>query len=286
MDTPEHGASETSGGNRYSHQYARPEKLYSDSKRFRFRMAQLFEVFCREKVKSTELGEKLEYELGVSVISHGGYAPYVNWERFFEHCELRDVLDTVTITYRFLKDERLSGALLGETKRFMKEECVGFTIDDSGGLHPIVDEAFEVNRQHLLEGLTGERFAAALDHCSVIDKAMLLSPIDGRQAIRSSFDLNENLFKTAFAGATHINSKTIEKHLKPAAMSYADTNGEVPHVIAKQVSGFENWVNSVHFFRHEAGRPEPMQPLEDTAILLVSQGYSYARWLLRVLHAG
>ena len=48
---------------------------------------------------------------------------------------------------------------------------------------------------------------------------------------------------------------------------------------AKLLESYKHWINAAHFYRHEEGGEEPSQPSEDLAILMVSQGLSFVRWL-------
>ncbi|WP_291733746.1 hypothetical protein [Leisingera sp. F5] len=53
-------------------------------------------------------------------------------------------------------------------------------------------------------------------------------------------------------------------------------------VSAKTLEGFKDWINAAHFYRHEQGVEEPNQPAEEVAVLLISQGLSYTRWLAQL----
>jgi hypothetical protein len=45
------------------------------------------------------------------------------------------------------------------------------------------------------------------------------------------------------------------------------------------VDAFRDWVDAAHFYRHEAGREAVAQPPLSLAILLISAGASFLRWL-------
>ena len=45
------------------------------------------------------------------------------------------------------------------------------------------------------------------------------------------------------------------------------------------IKSFGEWVEGCHSYRHGQDKPEPNQPPVDYAVLLVSQGLSFMRWL-------
>jgi hypothetical protein len=46
---------------------------------------------------------------------------------------------------------------------------------------------------------------------------------------------------------------------------------------AKLLSGLEDWINAAHFYRHERGASEVVEPPFALAVNLVSLGSSYLR---------
>jgi hypothetical protein len=48
----------------------------------------------------------------------------------------------------------------------------------------------------------------------------------------------------------------------------------------KQLASFKDWVDASHNYRHEQGSEEPVQPPIDLAVLAVSNGAAYIRWLV------
>ncbi len=50
----------------------------------------------------------------------------------------------------------------------------------------------------------------------------------------------------------------------------------------KQVASFKDWVDASHNYRHEQGSEEPVQPPIDLAILAISNGTSFLRWLIAI----
>jgi hypothetical protein len=272
-------------GQRFTQLYFQDTGLTKDSERMRRRFGSLYyQFFSSNGETAVNLGRHLERELGVGVVSSQiGY--YVDWVQFFTFVELRDVLDALTLTYvvapQFIGGQRRED-FWSNISRILEEERVGYQVDPAGGIHPKLDAAFEYASVSLVAGLEGVKFEAARKHLEDVENCLLETPIDGRRAIRSIFDVVENIVKQEFRGETHLNSKLITNRMRPRIDArYAD----FPHegqANGKIVEGFKTWVDAVHFYRHEAGKPEPTQPTEATAINLVSQGFSFARWLVEV----
>ncbi len=239
-----------------------------------------------------KLAKLVERECGIDIIAFGGSAYYANWDKLFRDGELRDILDTLTFAFREIPDEqkeprfRAVGrreAIRKEFAQILDEEMVGYFLDEKGIVHPRVDEAFESARRSLIDGLNDVKYAAAREHLNAVDQALLKNPSDGRQAIKSVFDVVENIYKQAFRGETHINARSLVNNLKPVVNRKFCGKEPEQRVALKIYSGFSNWVDTAHFYRHEPGQPEPSQPSDETTLAIVSQGYSHARWLLAMV---
>lgn len=278
--------SEAGLGRRFSHAYLAGETLSQDSKRMRRRIGTCFKTFFpHEHEMDVWLGKILEAELGIEVLEYA-YSHYVSWESFFSNAELRDVLDAITVTLGVAEKSIGSGgaqALHQSIERIISEERIGYWIDELGGLHPKVDVAFDAVRSDLIRSLSGAKYEAARAHLEQADKALLMDPIDGRAAIRCTFDVIENIFKQAFSGVTHVNNREIKDKLPPHFQKRHPSNQQDLRASLKIVDSFNSWVEAVHFFRHEAGKSEPTQPSNALAVMLVSHGFSFARWLAEVL---
>ncbi|UOA26433.1 hypothetical protein [Pseudosulfitobacter sp. DSM 107133] len=278
---------------RYSQLYEKGENLVRDSARMRLRLLKTLESYCHGYTEpAISLARLIERRCGIDIVVLGGSSFHANWDKLFRDGELRDIFDTLTLAFREMPDEKTEPrfkavgrreAIRKEFSQILDEEMVGYFLDEEGIVHPRVDEAFEGARRSLIDGLKDDKYAAARNYLDDVDRALLRNPTDGRQAIRSVFDVVENIYKQAFQKETHINARSLANNLKPiVGNKYCDDKLE-SQVAEKMFSGFCNWVDSVHFYRHEAGRPEPSQPSEETTLAIVSQGYSHARWLLAMV---
>lgn len=264
-------------GRRYSLLYLQPEHTIEDSKRLRVRLLRMFQGIVAEESK--DFGQAIERELGVEVVRTGPYATYLDWDRFAK-LEMRDYLDSITITRRFYSKKFGSANLpkvASEFNRVFLEERTTYFVDEQLGVHPLVDSSFRAILESAVRGLGGADFAAARAHLEKADIA-LMPQNDRRESVRAVFDALENVFKQTFTGVININTATIQGCLKPAVESMY-SEGVERRTALKQVDSLRDWVDGCHNYRHEPGQPEPTSPSEDLAVLLVSNGISFTRWI-------
>ena len=210
-----------------------------------------------------------------------------NWRTFTEQCELRDLLDTVTVAYRYLNkkagsgmyDSRSAARWLREIDRIFREEDVRYRVDERAGVHFSVDEEFERNRSATISSLAVPRYANVLDQFDGAYTQLAETPPDGKNAIRSVFAAAEGLFRLMFPDAARLGVKEIDKHLAPLVQKATAADVTAAGASAKFVLSFKEWVNSAHFYRHEPGKEEIAQPPLPLAINIVSTGASFVRWL-------
>jgi hypothetical protein len=108
-------------------------------------------------------------------------------------------------------------------------------------------------------------------------------PPDGRKAIRDVFGAAENLFKQTFA-QQRLSAHFINQHMKQAVAALP-WNPEALAAGDLTCDAFCKWVDAAHIYRHEIGRPDPHEPPLELAILLVSQGTGFVRWLVMIVRA-
>ncbi|MCX5578864.1 hypothetical protein [Kaistia terrae] len=263
-------------GRRFSLLYVTQDSAASDSERLRNRLSKRFELSVGER--SYEVGSFLERELGIELLRLGSDRYYLRWDDF-RKVELRDLLDSVTLIGRSVRaqNQHLGAIYFREVSRIFEEERTAYRLDEDFGVHPSIDPAYEANLESAVRGLSSLGFNAARDYLQKADDELLPSG-DTRQAIRSVFDAVENVFKQVFPKATSVNSKTIQNELRPhVERSHAD--GPEKRTALKNVEALTDWVDGCHNYRHEPGHQEPIPPQEGLAVLIVSQGIGYARWL-------
>lgn len=259
----------------FSRVYLERGTLQSDSKRFRARVGAEVSTTPFPHANTASL---ILRELGVKVGTIGHTRAIYKFETFINSAELRDVLDTITLIYRSITSanpERDREKFRRFVERVMREENLGYSLDEACGVRFYTDEEFERSRASVISGLSGSRFVAAREAFQDAHEALLIS--DTLSAVRRSFDAVENVFKLQFQvprlGASEIKSK-----LGPQLAALF--TGRVADAAGRLAVSFAEWTNAAHQFRHAPGEADPSPPPTDMAILMVSEAASYLRWLV------
>lgn len=250
-----------------------------DSVRFRNRLASFFSGHINE-TNEYKIGTLIERELGVDV-EVGGY--YLVSE-FLRKCELRDLLDSVTLIYFSLNSvglTNLSNGWRDFVKRVLYEENLGYRIDSECGVHYFVDEEFERSRVASLSCLSKDKFSAALAAFESTFKALDRSPSDTVSAIRSLFESVEIVYKLVFNsdGKSRLNSFAIQKEIKPAFQQRLLGNDVAIKAMDHFLDGFCDWTEAAHMYRHGQKIEEPQPPSMEFVVAFISQGASFIRLL-------
>lgn len=280
-------------GKRFTHVYSERGEPTSDSAKARFRVSKLVEKYFdggytgsynRAHDWSDALKDLLEREIGINFGANhysGGYGPY--WSKYFGGITVKELLDSITVACKsgFTNDRRLYDGFIADVGRVFQEENLAFEIDAEGGIHPLID--IEFSRQHnaVINALSDEKYSATLAFITPIDAHLTETPPDYSKAIRSVFDANENLFKLMFK-AQSLKAKTVSDNLEPCLQSLYSGKKTVTTASAKMVQSYKSWIDAAHNYRHAPGDTIPSQPTEEAAILMISQGLSYLRWLAQI----
>jgi hypothetical protein len=265
-------------GKKFSLHYMDRGALRADSSRFRLRIARAFDVV---HVDNVIFGTVIEAEVGAEVPRLGyGY----HYTLFFKEGALHDVLDTITVIFVALRNNGYEGRAhqwRDQLRRIIAEENLGYRLDDHGGVHLGVDDEFEHNRAATVKGLGGSRYEAARTAFDGAHNSLDQTPPDGRAAIRLTFDALEIVFRLALgAKVTRLGAAEIEKHLKPMAL--ARHSGQAHDALNLLLNSFADWVNAAHNYRHSTGVENHEAAPLDLAILLVSSGSCFLRWLVEL----
>lgn len=263
-------------GARFSQNYLKHHALLKDSLRARRR---LFSLFKRLRDNSTNYVTPLEEQTGVKVPSdYGGY----DWEAFFERGQLRDVLDSVTVFWQLFQRRRVNEHdWIGGTRQIFSEEGLNYSIDDKGGVHLLVDQEFQRERSATLAGLGSSRFVQALTSFEASHAALDCNPPQTREGVRHIFDAVENVFKVMMEGkATRLGDTEIEKQLGPKVR--AKYSGPDLNYANLMLGSFRQWTNASHQYRHANGEEQATLPPLELAVLAISTGAGFLRWLLEI----
>jgi hypothetical protein len=266
-------------GQRFTHVHVEPPSTRSDSARMRLRIYRLFKALSLEDAQY-KVYDLLERELGVEV-PVGGYG--ILYRRFFESVEINDVLDSITLIAKMLRQGNRLGRQAVEwqtgVERIFREESMQYVLDELGGVHLHVDTAFQRTINATIAGLGDSRFAGARDCFEQAIAALDSNPTSGKNAIRQVFGACEIVFKLLITKADKLTKDHVRRYLPTivgSSLTYDDT---ARRSLYKCVNSFEQWVDAAHFYRHEQGEHDPVEPPIDVAILTVSQGASWLRWL-------
>ncbi len=285
----------TPTGQRFSLTYLERGLPSNDSPRVRRRLTEKLSALIGERKEESAFGEVVVSETGAE-IGRDAYAHYrvVMW---VPNAPLRDLLDVVTLFYRWLSDKRRAEEFVMKRfgraplathnpqdwleffARFFKEENVGYRVDEKCGVHFHVDAEFEHSRiatlavlEHPLLGNARSSFEDAFRH---LDS----DPRDTKAAVRSMFEAAEVITKQLCPEAQNLNRRLVEGKLKERLHESRRGDATENKVFDLMFDGFGDWVDALHNYRHGQKADEPVTPGEELTVLALSTGASYVRLL-------
>ena len=189
-------------GKRFSHLYISRGMPQKDSSKARYRLGKLLEKnFPLLRAGSLSPGsinhtknvqKELEYEIGRQFATGvlGGIS--YSWGLYTEKITVSELLDTITIVFQYLEERGYKQEIkfATEANRIFSEENLAYTVDEAGGVHPLVDAAFDAANQSAIAALMGDRHAATVAMVDGIDACLLKDPADYIGAIRAVFGVN------------------------------------------------------------------------------------------------
>lgn len=265
-------------GQRFSHVYLERGKPTKDSPRMRRRLAAyLSELNIDVRIKSVE---SIHRELGVDVPAQVGY----NLRGFFDSAELKDVLDAITIIWRVFPYRRTQEIYQSFVQRVFEEENVGYRIDELGGVHYFVDEEFERNRVSVLSCLGESRYVAVAAEFESGIRRLDEDPPNTKDAVRSVFVALEILVKLMVDGekVARLGPAEVERYLKPLAGQAYNENRVASDSANQVLNALSDWINANQMYRHGQKVEEPAPPPLELAVVIVSTGASFLRWLVEL----
>lgn len=260
-------------GVRFSLNYGSRSEPMEDSERMRRRIYRLFTVGEFDDVVTADL-----IELGVGVAVPRWPSGSAKWEVFFQSCALKDFLDVITVVARGAKGRSQAKlqSWVGAVGTIFQEENVRYRVDDLGGVHFAIDGEFVHNQACAIAALQAPKYGAARAHFEAGQRALDQTPPQTREAIRQTFECVETVFKLMFPVA-QLGVTEVTKKLKPLLQERL--RGTEREVALRLAENFIQWIIGAHPYRHGQAVEEPDNPGLSTAILSVSLGSTYARWL-------
>ncbi len=249
----------------------------------RLRLSRLIHAQVPKHLLDVRSGEEIEAKLGIEIVSTAAYSPaWVNWEKLVrKQMSIHDLLSVVTLlgtsldTPAYRKNFRL---FRDGVQRIFAEERVGYSVDEKLGIHPALDAEFERSISSIIGVLTKTEYSTEAEFIRQSEMALLADPLDGRAAINAVYQAAENLFKR-LTKKQNITVRSVRADLRPIAVFSDSRDDKGNRAVDKMLTSFEEWVAACHNYRHAPGSNATLQPTEALALLMVSQGYAYVRWL-------
>jgi hypothetical protein len=266
-------------GQLFSRTYLEHGEPTRDSKRFRTRIQAYFNEVLAEHIE-VNLANLIGSQLGVTVAWHQGY---LNFQDFFSNAELRDILDTISLITKLLQMESGEGAKLWMefVKDVFEEENVGYRIDPKGGVHYLVDEEFERNRVSAIASITSPKYAAVMRALELAFSALDARSINTKTAVRDTFEALEIVIKLLTNSNKNLDEKLVKNELAALLRKlpeYTEPSGA--STIGKFIESLADWVNAAHPYRHGQKTEKLVAPSLTSAVLFLSTGAAYIRWLV------
>jgi hypothetical protein len=247
---------------------------------------------------------KDHWDLSVYLKKESGKAPdsfvgqnmlYHRYEEYFIKLSRDELLDVITLVWRFLfskhkQSKRLpsdiwvqvseqADAWRSFVSRALREENVGYVLDEKCGVHYAVDGQFEQQRASLLQSLDVKRYAAVRAAFEDAHRHFSTTPQDLKAAVRSMFESIEILTKL-MVKTDRLTAKVVSTDVKALAQAVYGGDAVAQRAIGRAVDGFADWVDGMHYFRHGQSEEEPVAPPLGFAIYVLSSGASFLRWLV------
>jgi hypothetical protein len=204
--------------------------------------------------------------------------------KFFKKNELRDILDSITLTYQTVRDsgwKQSAEQWKSFVARNLKEENLGYRLDANGGVHYFVDEEFERNRYSTLSVLEESRYIAVRSAYEDAYRHLDNNPVDTKAAVRSIFESIEILVKQ-MVETKNLNKWIVENTLKEKCLSPYKNDKTAIRVASQMFDGFARWVDGLHNYRHGQGEEQPVAPTEGLTVYILSSGSAFLRWLIGI----
>lgn len=246
-----------------------------------------------------ELAKFITVETGLSapVSGSGGAMAWVKFEDAFNGLPLIDLLKLITVVWRWLSSAEVvgfgkdGGPAYGTTwrdawrtfvARALSEENVGYEVDERCGVHPTVDAEFQHSRAAAIAGLAAERYRGVRPAVEAAFERLSALPAEGTDAARSIFEAAESLTKLITGSGADLTEGLVEKTLRSVCGGLFSSDEQLKSTTQRLISSFAKWVSAVHPYRHGHAREHPLVLPEDVAILVVSEGAAFIRWLVEL----
>ncbi len=273
-------------GEFYSRLYVDPGAPREDSERFRNRLAAFFATHLYDGLKlfnrASRLGQSIKIETGYQNFDLNYFSS--QFQSFLQNALLVDVFTGITLIWRHadLPQSRLQGEWKTFVERVLKEENLKYRVDSKCGIHPFVDREFERSRVSVLACLADARYAAVHHAVEATFEQLNGVLMDGKGAARNIFEAAETLTKIISGTNIDLDERFVDRELRPRCDRLFNDDPQLKATAGRLLSSFSKWVEAIHPYRHGHDRDQPLTLPDDLAVLTVSQGAGYIRWLVDI----
>jgi hypothetical protein len=270
-------------GQFYGRTYLERGKPAPDSVKMRSRLAAFHDAHLRPY--NDHLAKALHLWHGIEIRHIASYeGTFFDFADFYHKSTITDLLDAITQIWQLLRDNRNKGLAELWVKFVdiaLTDENVAYEIDAEGGIHPRVDEEFQHNRAATVAALQAPRYRAALEQFEAAQAALNAAPPNGKNAIRDTFESVESIFKLMCGNPKpqRISAQEVRTRLKQIIAPLYGGNLPAQTAAELMCESLADWINAAHRYRHAPGEEEPLPPPLDVAVLMMSAGASWVRWL-------
>lgn len=134
----------------------------------------------------------------------------------------------------------------------------------------------------LISAISNPRYEATKRFLEKSEQALIGTEPDYIAAIRAVFDAAENVYKLMFPNLPRISAQNINSNLKTRIGDLYPVPGAQQKATTNILESFRHWTEAAHNYRHAEGAEVIVEPDEQTAIALISQGHTFVRWLVKL----
>jgi hypothetical protein len=275
---PQAARTERRLGERFSLLYMQTGATVPDSTRARHRIGALLSEAPLDG-QGAALAAALAQQLGLSVPGDGRHPSH--WHQFLHDCRISDALDAITVIHRYLfwhLNEGIANRWRDAIRKIFDEESLGYEIDDAGGVHPRIDQAFQRNAASIVSGLEADRYKTVRELIELSSAHLCAAAPNYKQAWRATLSAVEVLFGLMFPYG-RLTTDEIERRLQPVIERTYEGDATAQRAAQRLLAGFKEWVEASQRYRHQPGAAATPNPPADIAVLSISQGLSLLRWL-------
>ncbi len=275
---------------RYSQIYVEKPSNLSDSPKLRKRISSYYhsyihyeKIHCRqsEKIYDVIIANLIEQEVGIGIEkTYNGFSVTYHTVKLLLNCSINDFLDCISVIDSVLTDTTKKD-WIEFVERVFREENMPYTLGSDGVVHLYVDEEFSNSYEATISLLSLDRY----EHTKVIYENsynhLRSDKQNTRSAIKDMFESIETLSKLMDNKIKRLGAKEVNNNLKPICDRVISDEDE-KDFINLMISGLAEWVNAHHKYRHGQGKEEHTPPSLDSAILSLSVGSAYLRFLMQI----